>query len=90
MDEDWEARDLFLQAGIVHANSGGKIGEEEALDMVSRGIEEMMGLKGESGGGEEEEEDEFSEFVVFEGNPLTIGGQIRAVAGGDGGVRIWS
>lgn len=91
VDEDWEARDLFLQAGIVHANSGGKIGEEEALDMVSRGIEEMMGLKGESGGGEEEEdEDEFSEFVVFEGNPLTIGGQIRAVAGGDGGVRIWS
>lgn len=84
VDEDWEARDLFLQAGIVHANSGGEISEMEALGMVSRNIWEILRLK-ESG-----DEEEFDEFVVFEGSPLTIGGQLRAVADGRGKVSVWS
>ena len=84
VDEDWEARDLFLQAGIVHANSGGAISESEALAMASTKIYEILGLD------DQESKDEFSEFVVFEGSPLTIGGQLRAVADGRGGVSVWS
>jgi imidazolonepropionase-like amidohydrolase len=81
--EDWEARDLFLQAGIVHTNSGGKISEKEALAMASSSIYDILGLK-------VNKDEVRKEFVVFEGNPLTIGGQLRAVADGSGGVRFWS
>lgn len=81
--EDWEARDLFLQAGIVHANSAGKINEKQALALASSNIYDILGIN-------EVKEERPSEFVVFEGNPLTIGGQLRAVADGSGGVQLWA
>ncbi|KAK4507311.1 hypothetical protein PRZ48_001046 [Zasmidium cellare] len=84
VDEDWEARDLYLQAGIVHANSGGRISEKEALGLVSSKIYEILGLK------EEEQGNEMREFVLFEGNPLTIQSQVRAVADGRGKLTVWS
>lgn len=80
--EDWEARDLFLQAGIVHANSGGKIDEMEALALASSAIYDILGW-------EADEKDVLKEFVVFEGNPLTIDGQIKAVSEGTGSVLVW-
>ncbi|EME89098.1 uncharacterized protein MYCFIDRAFT_25199 [Pseudocercospora fijiensis CIRAD86] len=85
VDEDWEARDLFLQAGIVQINSGGKIDEKEALALASRNICEILGLEGL-----EEKGSDLGEFVVFDGNPLTINGQVRAVADGRGLVSVWA
>lgn len=82
VNEDWEARDLFVQAGIVHANSGGRINESEALAMASSNIYEMLGLK--------EKAERLDDFIVFEGNPLTINSQLRAVADGRGGLTVWS
>jgi imidazolonepropionase-like amidohydrolase len=85
VDEDWEARDLFVQAGIIAANSpGGKIGAEEAINLASRNIYEILGL-----GGKGEEGEALGEFVVWEGSPLEINGQRRAVGGGMGSVRVW-
>lgn len=81
--EDWEARDLFLQAGIVHANSAGKINEEEALALASSNIYDILGI-------EQVKEEAPTEFVVFEGNPLSIDGQLRAVADGSGVVHYWA
>lgn len=83
VDEDWEARDLFLQAGIVHANSQGKINETEALALASTNIYDMLGL-------DSKRSVDVEEFVVFEGNPLTIKSQVRAVADGRGPVSVWS
>ncbi|KAF2173115.1 hypothetical protein M409DRAFT_49603 [Zasmidium cellare ATCC 36951] len=83
VDEDWEARDLYLQAGIVAANSQGRISEREALGLVSKGIFEVLGLQ-------EDEGSEMAEFVVFEGNPLTTRSRVRAVADGRGGLTVWS
>ena len=40
--------------------------------------------------GIEEEEEDVDEFVVFEGNPLQINSQSRAVADGRGSVSVWS
>lgn len=82
VNQDWEARDLYVQAGIVHANSGGKINESQALALASSNIYEILGFKDEREG--------LDEFVVFEGNPLTINSQLRAVADGRGGVTVWS
>ncbi|KAK5708530.1 hypothetical protein LTR17_020616 [Elasticomyces elasticus] len=79
--EDWETRDLDLLAGIAHINSGGKISEKEALAMVSTNIYEMLGL---------EQPDGTEEFVVYEGHPLRIDGRVRAVAGGEGAVSVWT
>ncbi|SMQ46056.1 unnamed protein product [Zymoseptoria tritici ST99CH_1A5] len=81
VDEDWESRDLYLQAGTVLVNGGGKISEKEALGFVDRNIYDILGI-------EEEAEKKISEFVVSEGSPLTIQGQIRAVADGRGMVRM--
>ena len=82
-DEDWETRDLYLSAGIAHANGGGKISEKEALAFVSSNIYDMLGLKTDQDRGTEE-------FVVFEGSPLEIDGRVRAVADGRGKVTLWS
>ncbi|EME49587.1 hypothetical protein DOTSEDRAFT_164108 [Dothistroma septosporum NZE10] len=82
VDEDWEARDLFLQAGIVQVNSGGKINETEALGLVSSNIYDILGInEGKDGG--------LGEFSVFEGNPLTTNSQLRVVADGRGSVAAW-
>lgn len=83
VDEDWEARDLFLQAGIVRTNSMGKINDTEALGMVSSKIWEMMGLKAHEDVGSDE-------YVVHERDPLGIESRVRVVVDGRGGVKIWS
>jgi hypothetical protein len=81
VDEDWEARDLFLQAGTVLVNGGGKISAKEALGFVQKNVYDILGIEDESG-------TTMSEFVVCEGSPLTTQGQIRAVADGRGMVRM--
>ncbi|CAK4031476.1 carbohydrate esterase family 9 [Lecanosticta acicola] len=81
VDEDWEARDLFLQAGIVQANSRGKINETEALALVSSNIYELMGMEADDAGD--------WEFVVSEGHPFQIESRVRAVADGTGKVSVW-
>lgn len=79
--EDYLTRDLYLSAGIAHANSNGKINETDALAFVSRNFYAMLGL-GESYG-----EDG---FAVFDGSPLEIDSQIRAVADGRGKMTVFS
>lgn len=83
VDEVWETRDLRFLAGIAYRNSGGRLSESEALDLVSTNIYKMLGLEYESGhhGG-------VREFVVYEGSPLEIGGRIRAAGRGEK-VDVW-
>ncbi|KAL1590809.1 hypothetical protein WHR41_00429 [Cladosporium halotolerans] len=81
--EDWQTRDLYLFAGIAHANGGGKINEKEALGLVSGNVYEMLGLEGLKG-------DWRDEWVVSEGHPLQIPSRIVAVADGNGEVDVWS
>lgn len=68
--EDWVIRDLGLHAGIVHRNSGGKVNEGDALEMVSGNIYKMLGV-----------EEPVGDLLVFEGSPLEIGGRVRGVFG---------
>ncbi|KAL1310739.1 hypothetical protein AAFC00_000992 [Neodothiora populina] len=79
VDETWETRDLRLAAGIAYKNSGGRLTESEALDLVGANIYDMLGLQEKSK----------DEFVVYEGNPLESGSRVRAVSSGNGVVNVW-
>ena len=80
-DEDWQTRDLYLMAGIAHANSGGRIGEKDALAMVSTNIYDMLNTSLSTYGNDG--------FVMFEGSPLKIDGRVKAVADGRREVSVW-
>lgn len=67
--ESWEVRNLPLMAGIAYKNSGGKLSETDALSLVGRNFDKILGTKTSS-------EDD---FVVFEGNPLEINSRVKAV-----------
>ncbi|KAI4869823.1 amidohydrolase [Hypoxylon rubiginosum] len=85
VDEDWQVRDVGLLAGIAYRNGGGALSEEDALDLVSDNVYEILGL-GKKGGDEEGEGEGkgVGEFVLFEGSPLEIGARVRAVGSGLG------
>jgi imidazolonepropionase-like amidohydrolase len=66
--ESWEVRDLSLLAGITYKNSGGKLSETDALGLVGKNFEKILGIKALE-----------DDFVVFEGNPLEIDSRVKAV-----------
>lgn len=80
LEEDWIVRDLALLAGVAYRNGGGRLGEKEALDLISGNVYKMLGL---------EEESADAHFVVSEGSPLEIGSRVRAVGGGLGKISIF-
>ncbi|KAI4747808.1 hypothetical protein E4T50_01856 [Aureobasidium sp. EXF-12298] len=80
VDEIWETRDLGLTAGIAYKNSEGRLTEQQALDLVSTNFYEFLGLEMPEVG---------SEFVVYEGSPLEIGGRVVAIADGSGKTELW-
>jgi hypothetical protein len=80
LEEDWVVRDLGLSAGIAYQNSGGRLGEKEAVGLVSHNIHKMLGLEAPEGR---------QHFVVHEGNPLEIGSRVKAVGGGLGHATVY-
>ncbi|KAK1826394.1 hypothetical protein QBC39DRAFT_376548 [Podospora conica] len=79
--EDWEVRDLALMAGTVHKNSGGRVSEKEALDLVSTNVYRILGVDkpGARAG----------HYVIHEGNPLEIGARVKAVCGGGDEISVF-
>lgn len=73
IEEDWLVRDVGLLAGIAYKNGEGKLTRKEALDLVSTNVYKLLGLEAPK---------PTSDFVVFEGSPLEIGAQVKAVASG--------
>lgn len=69
--DDYVVRDLGLHAGIAYRNSGGKISEREALELVSGNLYKMLGVDEPEG-----------DVVVFEGSPLEISGRVKGVVSG--------
>ncbi|KAG9694525.1 amidohydrolase, partial [Aureobasidium melanogenum] len=80
VDEIWETRDLGLTAGIALRNSEGRLTEQQALDLVSKNFYDFLGMEMPDAG---------SEFVVYEGSPLEIGGRVVAIADGSGKTDVW-
>lgn len=77
--ELWEARNLNLMAGIAFKNSGGRLSETDALALISKNLETMLGI---------ESPDARGEFVVFEGSPLEIASRVKVV-GSQGRVAVY-
>ncbi|KAF1846240.1 uncharacterized protein K460DRAFT_283339 [Cucurbitaria berberidis CBS 394.84] len=81
VEETWESRDLGLLAGIAFANSEGRLSEREALDLVGANFDRILDIT-------RKESVEKSDWVVWEGSPLEIGGRVRAI-GGLGKTSVW-
>lgn len=75
--EAWEIRDLSFLAGTVFHNSGGKITEADALGLIGKNYESILGVKVKQ-----------EDFVVFEGSPFETGSRIKAV-GSLNKVSVW-
>ena len=78
-DEIWATRDLRLMAGAAWRNGGGRVDERGAWALVGRNVDEMLGIEREKSAGE---------WLVWEGNPLEIGGRLRGV-GSNGATTVW-
>ena len=80
-EENSDARNLRLMAGIAFRNSGGRLTESEAMDLIGENIYTMLGLNKSAVA---------DDFVIFEGNPLEIGSQIRAMGHGGDSISFWA
>lgn len=83
LKEDWEVRDLGFAAGTAWRNSGGKLSEKQALDLISTNVYEILGVKVKSA-------KESGHFVISEGSPLDIGSRVRAVSAGWGKMAVFN
>jgi hypothetical protein len=79
VEEVWATRELRLMAGAAWRNGGGRIDERKAWGLVGRNVEAMLRLGHAEHAGE---------WLVWEGNPLEIGGRLRGV-GSNGRTTVW-
>ncbi|KAH6651657.1 amidohydrolase [Truncatella angustata] len=79
LEEDWLVRDLAVLAGIAYANGEGRLGQKDALDLVSSNVYKILGLKSPEAA---------EDFIIYEGNPLEIGAQVKAVGSGSSTVTL--
>lgn len=80
--EDWELRDLGFAAGTAFKNGGGRLGEKEAIDLVSTNIYRILGV-------DEQATKDSGHFMVTEGSPLEIGSRLKAVGHGKDQVSVF-
>ena len=86
VEEVWETRDLGLLAGIAYANSEGRLGFQDALALVGENIYTMLGIEKVY---KKPKDNRTSDWVIWEGSPLEIGGRIRAIGSGTAKTAIW-
>ncbi|KAJ4002579.1 hypothetical protein NW752_001093 [Fusarium irregulare] len=79
LHEDWELRDLGFAAGTAYKNGGGRLGEKQAVDLVSSNIYKILGA----------DEKDMGHFMVTEGSPLEIGSRLKAVGHGRDQVSVF-
>ncbi|MCJ1438400.1 hypothetical protein MMC27_007788 [Xylographa pallens] len=79
--ENSDARNLRLMAGIAFHNSGGRLTESQALDLVGTNIHRMLGLT---------ESVLTDDFLIYDGSPLEIGSQLRAMGHGGNSISFWA
>ncbi|MCJ1386948.1 hypothetical protein MMC17_010077 [Xylographa soralifera] len=79
--EDSDTRNLRLMAGIAFRNSGGRLTESQAMDLVGANIYRMLGLN---------ESVVTNDFVIYEGSPLEIGSELRAIGHGGDSISFWA
>ncbi|RSL41546.1 hypothetical protein CEP54_015786 [Fusarium duplospermum] len=80
--EDWQLRDLGFAAGTAYKNSGGRLNEKDALDLVSTNIYRILGAEAGT-------TDDIGHFMVSEGSPLEIGSRIKAIGSGKSQVSVF-
>lgn len=79
LEEDWLIRDMATLAAVVYTNGEGRIGKKDALDLVSTNVYKMLGLAAPEAAGD---------FVIYEGSPLEVGAQVKAIGSGSSTVTL--
>ena len=79
LEEDWLIRDMAVLAGVAYTNGEGRIGKKDALDLVSTNVYKILGLATPEASGD---------FIVYEGSPLEVGAQVKAVGSGSSTVTL--
>ena len=74
IEEEWQARNTRNDAAWVYANNPEVFSKQQAIDLVSSNLEELLGLdkdvKGLDGG-----------WVAWEGDWFTMNARVRGVKG---------
>lgn len=81
VEETWETRDLGLLAGISYANSEGRLGFDDALDLVGANFYTILGIH-------DTKNSDLHDWVIWEGSPLEIGGKVKAI-GNINATHLW-
>ncbi|WRT68226.1 uncharacterized protein IL334_005202 [Kwoniella shivajii] len=73
--EEWQAPNTMYEAAWVYANSpSGIFTKSEALDLVGKNLEKLLGLNTNKGS-------QTKAWVAHQGDPFSFGGKIRGVKG---------
>lgn len=80
VNEMWETRGLHLMAGWAWRNGEGRLTEKEAIALAGANIYKILGIADGSNA---------LEWLVWDGNPLDIGGRLRGV-GSNGNTVLWT
>jgi len=70
--EDWEGRNLRLEAAWIYANGG--FSKDEAIALASKNVAELLGMKDGVEGVAAED------WVAYEGDFFGMSGRVRAVS----------
>ncbi|WVW85777.1 hypothetical protein I302_107815 [Kwoniella bestiolae CBS 10118] len=84
IQEEWQARNTLYEAAWVYASSPkGVFTKRQALDLVGKNLEELLGLNKTSG--------KEASWVAHEGDPFEFGGRVRSVKGlgGEGKIDLF-
>ncbi|KAI4593686.1 hypothetical protein KJ359_009170 [Pestalotiopsis sp. 9143b] len=79
LEEDWLVRDLAILAGVAYTNGEGRLSKKDALDLVSTNVYKILGLETPEASGD---------FIIYEGSPLEVGAQVKAVGSGSSTVTV--
>lgn len=75
--EEWQARNTRYEAAWTYTSSGSTFTKQTALDLVSKNLEELLGLSDRKAGVTLGEEG--ASWVAYEGDLFSMEGRVRAV-----------
>ncbi|ORX38692.1 hypothetical protein BD324DRAFT_621954 [Kockovaella imperatae] len=79
--EEWETRNIRFEAGWQYANYHHVFSRQDAIDLVSANLEELLGLNDRQDVHKADEDIGSESWVAYEGDMLSFEGRVRAVKG---------
>ena len=88
--EEWQARNTRNDAAWVYANNPEIFSKAEAMDLVSKNLETLLGLNERGSQDVKDVKEDGTGWVAWEGDWTTFEGRVRGVKGaGSGEVHLF-